>query len=259
MPMYWDAYIADTTHLSCEEHGAYLMLLGAMWRRNGWVPDDDKDNARILGLTVARWKRIKARLAVFLVIENDHITQKKLLETWENTQEKIAKNKLNGAKGGRAAASKINDLDQANATVSVKPKATIPEPEPEPYKRDTNVSPKNDLFGCDKVEPDPKPETVRLPPDWSPNDVDIEYALSKQIHTDDIREMANDFQTYWSELRGAKGRKSRKGWAQCWRNHVNRNAATFIRNRRMAQQAGPSGYGQGGGIAGAVARRRTAN
>ena len=155
MPMYWDAYIADTTHLSCEEHGAYLMLLGAMWRRDGTVPDDDRDNARILGLTVGRWKRTKARLAAFLIIENGTITQKKLLETWENTQEKIAKNRANGAKGGRAAASDRNDLAQANATISVKPKATIPEPEP--YKE---VEAKASLSLVPLI--DPIPEAIQL-------------------------------------------------------------------------------------------------
>lgn len=69
MPMYWDAYLADTTHLSTEEHGAYLLLLAAMWRRNGYVQDDDADNARILGLTKAKWLKTKARLSGFLSFE----------------------------------------------------------------------------------------------------------------------------------------------------------------------------------------------
>ena len=92
MPMYWDAYLADTTHLTTEEHGAYLLLLAAMWRRNGVVPDDDKDNARILGLTVGKWRKVKERLSEFLSFDGDCITQKKLQKTWKNTQEKIAKN-----------------------------------------------------------------------------------------------------------------------------------------------------------------------
>jgi uncharacterized protein YdaU (DUF1376 family) len=141
--MYWDAYLADTTHLTTEEHGAYMLLLAAMWRRNGVVPDDDKDNARILGLTPVKWRKIKARLMATIsgfIVENDTITQEKLQKTWKNTQEKIDKNKQNGAKGGRAAASNNNDLGQANATVSVKPKSSIPEPEPEPVKKEsTNV------------------------------------------------------------------------------------------------------------------------
>lgn len=135
MPMYWDAYLADTTHLTTEEHGAYLLLLAAMWRRNGWVPDDDKDNARILGLTPSKWRRIKARLMETVsgfVVKDGKITQEKLQKTWENTQEKIDKNRANGAKGGRPSSIKNNDLGKANGSVSVNPNQSIPEPEPEP-------------------------------------------------------------------------------------------------------------------------------
>lgn len=125
MPMYWDAYLADTTHLSTEEHGAYILLLAAMWRRNGWVPDDDRDNARILGLTTAKWRKIKARLSGFLVFEDGEISQKKLLETWRITQEKIEKNRTNGAKGGRPKSSKSNGLTKAKASLSVNPNKSL--------------------------------------------------------------------------------------------------------------------------------------
>jgi hypothetical protein len=87
MPMFWDAYIGDTTHLTIEEHGAYLLLLGAMWRRNGWVPDDDRDIARILGITAAKWRKIKHRIGPFLTFRNGQISQKNLLKIWKNTQE----------------------------------------------------------------------------------------------------------------------------------------------------------------------------
>lgn len=136
MPMFWDAYLADTTHLTTEEHGAYLLLLGAMWRRNGWVPDDDKDVARILGLTPAKWRKIKERLRGFLTFDQGHITQKNLLKIWENTQEKIAKNRENGARGGRPKSTKNKDLGKANGFVSHNPNETIPEPEPEPDIRE---------------------------------------------------------------------------------------------------------------------------
>jgi uncharacterized protein YdaU (DUF1376 family) len=141
MPMYWDAYLADTTHLTTEEHGAYLLLLAAMWRRDGSVPDDDRDNARILGLTPAKWRKVKQRLAPFLEFKNGHISQKNLQKLWKSTQEKIEKNRLNGGKGGRPKSNKTKGLAKANGSVSDNPKETIPEPEPEPdIKEDTDVS-----------------------------------------------------------------------------------------------------------------------
>lgn len=156
MPMYWDAYLADTTHLTTEEHGAYMLLLGAMWRRNGWVPDDDRDNARILGLTVGKWRKIKARLSGFLIFREGEISQKKLLEIWKNTQEKIEKNRANGAKGGRPKSKKNNDLAKANGYVSDNPNETIPEPEPEPYIREPSYE-GSLSSGDDPSAPIPKP------------------------------------------------------------------------------------------------------
>src|SRR6056297_1845905 len=118
MPMFWDAYIADTTHLTTEEHGAYLLLLAAMWRRNGWVPDDDRDNARILGLTPSKWRRIKDRLRSLLIFEDGHITQKNLLKIWKKTQEKIETNRQNGSRGGRPKSNKNNDIEKADGSFS---------------------------------------------------------------------------------------------------------------------------------------------
>jgi len=126
----------------------------------------------------------------------------------------------------------------------------------------TNNNKQDSLFVAESPKPKPKSKpaaTMHLPADWIPNDSDTDYALSQQLHTDDIKEMADEFQTYWAERTDAKARKSQRGWSQCWRGHVRRGAATFIRNRRMAGQTGSGGYGQGGGIAGAVARRRAAN
>ena len=158
MPMYWDAYLADTTHLTTEEHGAYMLLLGAMWRRDGSVPDNDADNARILGLTKLKWRRMKDRLSGLLIFENDTITQEKLRKTWKKTQEKIEVNTQNGAKGGRPKPNKNNDLGKANGSNSVTPIKTIPEPEPEPYKETKVSSSKEEMSDYEeylKVHPNP--------------------------------------------------------------------------------------------------------
>lgn len=114
MPLFPDAYLADTTHLSTEEHGAYFLLLMAMWRRGGTVPNDDKDLARIVGLTPAKWLKIKTRLMSFLIIENNEISQKRLKKEWEYVHEKRQKNAKNGSKGGRPKAYENNGIAKAN-------------------------------------------------------------------------------------------------------------------------------------------------
>lgn len=78
MPMFIDAYLADTTHLTAEEHGAYLLLLMAMWRRGGWVPNDDKDLAKFCCCHPKRWPRVKKRLMPMLIKKDGELSQKKL-------------------------------------------------------------------------------------------------------------------------------------------------------------------------------------
>ncbi|WP_169728329.1 DUF1376 domain-containing protein [Geminicoccus roseus] len=79
MPFYTDAYLADTTHLTTEEHGAYMLLLFAAWRSPGCcLRDDDAFLARVAKVTLDRWKkRLRPVLASFWRIEDGVWTQKK--------------------------------------------------------------------------------------------------------------------------------------------------------------------------------------
>src|SRR5690606_29918363 len=60
LPLWTDAYLADTRHLSTVEHGAYLLLLMEAWRRPSCsLPDDDRLLARLAGLSDDEWLKIK--------------------------------------------------------------------------------------------------------------------------------------------------------------------------------------------------------
>src|SRR5689334_7243279 len=106
MPLFVDAYLADTTHLSLEEHGAYLLLLMAMWRRGGSIPDDDRDNARMLGLMPRSFLRLKPRLMPLLSAYGPDgarmLTQKRLQKEWNYSVENSQRASAKGKRGAEA-------------------------------------------------------------------------------------------------------------------------------------------------------------
>lgn len=87
LPLKTDALIADTTHMTAEEFGAYMRLLIAMWRHGGRLKDDDHELALIAGLTATRWKKAKERVLRPMTIAGGEISQKRLTGTWHDVQE----------------------------------------------------------------------------------------------------------------------------------------------------------------------------
>ncbi len=55
-------FIAGTLQLSCEEKGAYSVVLDLIYDRGGPIPDDAQWIARVCNLSTRRWNQIRARL-----------------------------------------------------------------------------------------------------------------------------------------------------------------------------------------------------
>ena len=66
-----EVYLADTAGLTTEEHGAYILLLIALWRRRGFLPLDHRMLCRIARVGRQRWVSIWERLAPLMSIEGD--------------------------------------------------------------------------------------------------------------------------------------------------------------------------------------------
>lgn len=99
MPLVVDKYLGDTTHLTTEQHGAYLLLLMAMWKRDGSLPDDATQLALITRLPPARWRANRDVLMGFFTSDGSCITQKRLTEELERAKCNSAARSTAGAKG----------------------------------------------------------------------------------------------------------------------------------------------------------------
>lgn len=63
MRLYVADYLADTSHLSTLEHGAYLLLIMNYWQRGEALPCGDAQLARIARVSAKEWSAIKPALA----------------------------------------------------------------------------------------------------------------------------------------------------------------------------------------------------
>lgn len=98
LPLWTDAYLGDTTHLTTIEHGAYLLLLMTAWRtRDCALPDDDRLLARYARCGPQQWKRLRVILEPFFDIENGRWAQRRLTDergaVERHRQQQIAKGK----------------------------------------------------------------------------------------------------------------------------------------------------------------------
>lgn len=79
LPLWTDAYLADTRHLTTEQHGAYLLLLMEAWRRKDCaLPNDDRLLARLVGVSAQKWCRMKPVLLEFWELSDGYLKQNRL-------------------------------------------------------------------------------------------------------------------------------------------------------------------------------------
>src|ERR1700744_1855537 len=97
MPLYIGDYLADTSHLSTEEHGAYMLLLMHYWK-TGPLPDNDAALARITRLTMDAWSMAKPVVGSFFHRGDDgRLHQKRI----DEERAGAVGNKQKGAAGGK--------------------------------------------------------------------------------------------------------------------------------------------------------------
>ena len=213
MPFYWGDYLAETAHLSTEEHGAYLLLIGAYWQAGGPLVDDDRRLARITRLSLRRWKVVRETLAEFFTITD----QKWYLTRVDDELSATKKRRLNrseSGKKGRALQIK-NQQNQhqnsgtARASSGRNPGIAGASPPPPPqYKKEEQVcsSQKDTTLDWQKdqnhdhLSPTKKTRQTRdtrRPHDWRPEPADLCFARDRGVDPDQTRERVAGFCDHW--------------------------------------------------------------
>jgi uncharacterized protein YdaU (DUF1376 family) len=117
MPLYVGDWDSDTRHLDCEQDGAYGRLVRHYWR-NGPLPDDDAMLARIVGMELKRWRKVRTVLAPFFVIEGGQWRHHRVEAELAKWTQRRAKAIERARAGGRAKAAKSSASSTRQALLS---------------------------------------------------------------------------------------------------------------------------------------------
>ncbi|EAB0914196.1 DUF1376 domain-containing protein [Escherichia coli] len=94
MQLYIADYLADTMHLSAEEHGAYLLLMFNYWQTGKPIPKNRL--AKIARLTNERWADVEPSLQEFFCDNGEEWAHLRIEEDLASVREKLTKKSAAG-------------------------------------------------------------------------------------------------------------------------------------------------------------------
>ncbi|MGE5566180.1 MAG: YdaU family protein [Parcubacteria group bacterium] len=199
MQLYVADYLGDTRHLSTEQHGAYLLLLMAMWRAGGRLPNEAGKLARIVGLTKAKWLRMEADILAFFEPADGEITHGRIEKEMQKYSRISTERSEAGRRGGAAKALKNNKTTVANATDLPKQNPAISEPE-----SDTSRA---------KALSVRARASRRCPPEWEPSEITGAKLIAEGF-------TAGDLERALTRMRDHEFKTARCDWDAAYRNWV---------------------------------------
>lgn len=200
MPIYWADYLADTTHLTTEEHGFYLLLLATYWRRAKPLPDDDKFLATVTKSSTKKWKMVRPKISEFFDISEGVWKHKRVEFEILKSSDRLKSARSAGRAGGLAKAKliTITTTNTEEDTSSLRSDVRAPTPKP------SSKSVRGTRWPADGV----------VPEDW------VQAAGMKRaergIPEIDLRYEAERFQNYWASKSGQAATKV--DWRLTWMN-----------------------------------------
>ena len=235
LPLWTDAYLGDTTHLTTLEHGAYLLLLIAAWRSpNCRLPNDDKMLARYTKLTPTQWKRIKPMILSFFDEKDNWLYQGRLSDESSFVKQKSKR------QSDKAKARWLKYKETPDAVASSgdsRGNAPTPTPTPTPTViKDTSVS----LYKTRKSNNG----KFKLKDDWRPNGKSDQIGASEGYTAQEIEWASVGFKDYWI---GEGKLKTKTGWDRSFYNWLRSSItrkAILEKRKSTSGNDGRRGFGE---------------
>ncbi|MEM9584804.1 MAG: YdaU family protein [Pseudomonadota bacterium] len=116
MPLYTGDYLRKTRSLKGPEHGAYILILMALWDEGGEMIYDENELREIARTHGNSWKKVWGKIQKFFNIADGKIRHSKIDEVLSETEKRKKSYQKRGKKGGKKKAenaNKNNDRDLA--------------------------------------------------------------------------------------------------------------------------------------------------
>lgn len=115
MPLFVGDYLRDTVHLQTVEHGAYMLILMALWSQDGAIKSDPKYLARVTRMTPTKFKNAWAEIGTFFEDDGAMLTHPRITKELAKSLQIRAKNSQNAKSRWQKKPSKNNKSSDATA------------------------------------------------------------------------------------------------------------------------------------------------
>ena len=88
MQLYVADYLADTMHLTVEQHGAYLLLIMNYWQTGKPLPDNDQRLQCICKASAEQWQELRPAIEEFFIIRGGYWYHNRIEDDLEKVRSK---------------------------------------------------------------------------------------------------------------------------------------------------------------------------
>lgn len=203
IPLYVADYLADTSHLSTMEHGAYLLLIMNYWQRGKPLPSDTVQLARICRLSEKQFKKIIPQLENFFEVVGNKWVHQRI----DTELAKVLDKSTKASNAGRASAQQRASGRSTDVQRTFNHTDTDTERKKEPNK----------VLSKEK-------RGTRISDTFEPDESCHKLAEALLLSSRESQDALANFLDYWRAVPAAKGLKL--DWQATFRNQLRHVAKT---------------------------------